>query len=113
MNPEKCNPDIAFTCGLLHDIGKLVMSELLQEETAQVDVDEGQSFVESEQKWVDMNHAELALWWEIPEIFQEVIRHHHEPSGENEQIRPLVFAVHLGDLISIMSGFDTGIDNLY
>jgi putative nucleotidyltransferase with HDIG domain len=121
LNPDCCHPDVAFTGGLLHDIGKVVMSQLLAEQDLDIveklNRDESQAFIDTEREFTEMNHAELggelASRWELPEILKQVIRYHHLPSAAEEEQRPLVYAVHLGDMIAMLGGFGTGIDNLY
>lgn len=117
LNPGYCHPDVAFTGGLLHDIGKIVMSKMLEEYKEDFDLDSGRPFVENEMIHADYNHAEigkeLAALWQLPALFQEVIEHHHVPSAAIEEMRPLIYMIHLGDIISVLGGYGTGIDNLY
>lgn len=117
LNLGNFHPDVAFTGGLLHDIGKVVLSNMLDNQQHEIDLDSGQSFIETEFAHVDSNHAEigkeLAILWELPKTFQEVIEHHHTPSAASEELRPLVYMVHLGDILSMLGGYGTGLDNLY
>ncbi len=55
----------------------------------------------------------IAQVWNLPGSLQTAIRFHHEPSLAPKAYRPLVFIVHLGDLLAMMSGWSTGIDNMY
>lgn len=112
--------DLAFTCGLLHDIGKPVLSEFLQETSGQMvtDISQGEcsNYLEAEDRHLGLDHAqvgfELARYWRLPEVLQEAIRFHHQPSRASEAYRPMVYAVHLGDMLAMMGGQGTGIDSL-
>lgn len=121
INRDRCPPDVAFTGGLLHDIGKSILSEFLkdgyQEILAELAEKEVVDFVGGERDLLGIDHAqvgyELARTWGLPEVMQMVIRHHHEPSLAPEDLKPVVYAVHLGDIIAMMGGYGTGTDNLF
>ncbi len=112
--------DLAFTCGLLHDIGKVVLSEFLKETSTQVlnAISKGEvaNYLDAESQHLGLDHAqvgfELARYWRLPEVLQEAIRHHHHPAGAAEHYRSLVYAVHLGDMLAMMGGQGTGSDSL-
>jgi len=79
-------PAVAFTAGLLHDIGKLVTNEFVTREglvRARELVLEGVPFVEAEREVLGADHAEvgaaLAYLWHLPEILVEAIALHHKP----------------------------------
>ncbi|MDX2480999.1 MAG: HDOD domain-containing protein [Desulfuromusa sp.] len=114
------SPELAFTAGLLHDIGKALISDYLQgtvsEAVELISTEEGFDYLDAEEKLVGFDHTragyELAKAWQIPEELAEVIRHHHEPANAKEEYRALVYAVHLGDNIAMMGGFGTGSDSM-
>ncbi|MBN1141279.1 MAG: HDOD domain-containing protein [Deltaproteobacteria bacterium] len=117
---EELEKELAFTAGLLHDIGKFVISSHL-EGTAEkavkvIDSGEASDYLNAEVQFSGHHHAELgfelAKHWKLPEAIQEVIRYHHEPSKALECYKPLVYAVHLGDILAMMSGHATGSDAL-
>ncbi|HYG34190.1 MAG TPA: HDOD domain-containing protein [Clostridia bacterium] len=81
------DPPIAFTIGLLHDIGKLVMNEVLTVQ-AQFGIreritKEGMSRVEAERKVTGADHAEvgacLLATWRLPDAITEAVANHHQP----------------------------------
>ncbi len=117
LNPDKFHPDVAFTSGLLHDVGKVVLSKMLDDQQQRMNLDTSKPFIENEEIYTEINHAaigrEIAMLWELPGPFREVIEHHHKPSVAGEEFRSLVYMVHLGDIIAVLGGYGTGLDNLY
>jgi putative nucleotidyltransferase with HDIG domain len=78
---------IAFTIGLLHDIGKLVMNEVLTVE-AQFNIrncitKSGLSRVDAERQVTGTDHAEvgacLLYVWRLPDAINEAVANHHKP----------------------------------
>ena len=112
--------DIAYTAGILHDIGKSVISAYLLGQTqdllAGTESGEFGDYTEAERDSLDTDHTEvgeaLAIYWNIPEILREVVRHHHCPAHAREEHKHLVYAVHLADILAMMSGSGTGVDTL-
>ncbi len=112
--------ELAFTAGLLHDIGKSLISDYLQgsvvDAVEMISTEEGLDYLDAEEKLVGFDHTqagyELAKAWQLPEELAEVIRYHHEPAKASEEFRSLVYAVHLGDNIAMMGGFGTGSDSM-
>ena len=110
--------DLAYTGGLLHDIGKAIISDFLkgtiEEATGKIDRGENADYLVAEQEIVGLDHAEvgyeLAKNWELPEPLPQLIRYHHQPSAVEESLRPLAYAVHLGDIVAMMGGCSTGSD---
>lgn len=111
---------IAFTGGLLHDIGKAIISDSLAGTSKDVldQIRQGNisDYVTAEQKLLGYDHAlagyELASYWSLPDMLKAVIQHHHQPNQAPEEYRPLVYAIHLGDIIAMMWGQDTGSDGM-
>ena len=117
---QPVNPDTAFTGGLLHDLGKAIISHFLKGKidamVAAVDRGDFTDYSGAEQKAVGLNHSEigyeLAKHWQLPEPLPSVIRYHHHPLEGAEALRPLLFVVHLADIISMMTGSGTGADTM-
>jgi putative nucleotidyltransferase with HDIG domain len=112
---------LAFTAGILHDIGKVVLSGLLEGETADMvaSVGSGQdhlSFLGAEREKLGYDHCEagaaLAEKWRLPACYCEAIRWHHQPARSQPECVPLVYAVHVGDALAMMAGAGTGADCL-
>lgn len=110
----------AFTAGLLHDIGKLVMTDLLEGLTSKIIsciVSQPETdYLDAERKLIGADHTEvgvkLAERWSLPPPIPETINYHHRPSEYKGSYQELVFIVHLGDIIAMMGGSGTGADSL-
>ncbi|MGD2036402.1 MAG: HDOD domain-containing protein [Desulfobacterales bacterium] len=111
---RKVDPSLAYTAGLLHDIGKVVLDQYVNSGFPlfyrQLN-DEGKNFSEVEKQVLGIDHTEagarLAINWSFPESLVETIRHHHNPE-DARQHNGLVHIVYLADLL--MSRFHTGLE---
>jgi putative nucleotidyltransferase with HDIG domain len=111
---KKVDPPLAYTAGLLHDIGKVVLDQFVNAGFPlfyrQVN-DEEKNFSEVEKQVLGTDHTEvgasLAINWSFPESLVETIRHHHNPE-DARQHRGLVHIIYLADLL--MSRFHTGLE---
>ena len=118
---EPLNGEVAFTCGLLHDFGKAILSGFLANTADKVvlALEKGKvdDYAAAEEKILGMDHCqagyELARHWQLPEPLPSVLRYHHEPALAPENCRALVYAVHLGDMLAMMSGRSTGADSMH
>ena len=110
----KVEPAIAYTAGLLHDIGKVVLDQYVG--TAYPHfyrkvIEEGQSAMVTERRLFGVDHTQigslLATRWSFPPSLTEVIRHHHHP--EHAEAHSLLGQiVFLADLL--MSRFNIGLE---
>lgn len=112
------NGNLAFTAGLLHDIGKVILSEYVAEEFAQIlqRVKEQQcSFVEAEQHILGFCHQEIGgrigEQWKLPDALIRCIRYHHDP-GVLDPPDPLVDTVYLANCVCLLMGIGLGADGL-
>ncbi len=81
------DPSVAYTAALLHDIGKLIITQHLDE--AAVDairslIDAGtHTRLEAERAILETDHAEVGACllqsWNLPETIVEAVAHHHKP----------------------------------
>lgn len=117
---QPINGDVAFTCGLLHDLGKSILSDFLENTSAKViqalDEKKVTSYENAESTILGIDHCEagfkLAEHWNLPEPIPSAIRYHHSPSAAPKEHRGLVYTVHLGDMLAMMAGRGTGADTL-
>jgi putative nucleotidyltransferase with HDIG domain len=110
--------DDTFTCGLLHDIGKLILLRadtplyvgILERADAEGDI----STIETETFGFD--HAELgeaaARQWGLPNVVCAAIKHHHQPMfATDDQVTPHV--LHTADALTYLKASDAETDKLF
>lgn len=80
------DPEIAFTAGLMHHIGKTALANSHRTEYERVMMtvyNEGRSFTEVENEVFGFSHAELGAavvqQWGLPDTLVLTIQHHHNP----------------------------------
>ena len=103
--PLKLNQDYAFVCGLLHDIGRLVLVTRFPEQYSMVmkRCEENDCYVlEAERAVLKVDHASvgraLAEYWKFPVIMQKAIANHHQP--EREDMGDIPAVVHVAEAMA-------------
>lgn len=111
------DPPIAFTAGLVHDIGKLVINQVLDEgkQTAirRLIADGGYSRIEGEREVIGCDHGEvgsrLLQRWRLPENIVEAVANHHHPALDRAPALSAI--VHLANVIVHEAGSAPGWDS--
>ena len=108
------DPDAAFSAGLLHDIGKMIISCFLSDEFKLLksarSENPGLSDYVLEEQVLGYNHSQiggfLAVQWKLPPKLGDAITNHHNPThslGGN----PLAYIIHVADIVSRRTFNDT------
>ncbi len=96
------DPDEAYTCGLLHDIGRFVMFQEAPEELRVIDEadwDNCEGLQATEREICGLTHSELGALacrqWSIPEAIAEIVQEHHaapqfQPQSPSAMLRAVV-----------------------
>ena len=101
---------VAFTVGLLHDIGKLAMSQAItpeiQQEIRQLIEQKGCSRAEAEKQVLGADHGEIGACllksWNLPDDIIEAVANHHNPVCEP---RPRLSVItHLANCLAHLAG---------
>lgn len=104
-------PEELFVAGLLHDIGKVVINVMIEDEAAEINklVEEGElTKFEAEKAILGVTHATVGGWlcekWNLPWSLTEPLSLHHAPHlARRAPERASI--VHLADLLVRASGF--------
>jgi len=111
-------PASAFTAGLLHDVGKILLGTYLEVDAAaiiQLAVSEKIGFDEAERRVLGIDHAEagaaLLESWDLPEDVVQAARWHHRPDDAPGRLITLDL-VHAADALSMAEGLGIGRDGL-
>lgn len=109
----------AFTAGLLHDMGKVVLGtfvDLDDEPIKEIMAADNLAFNEAEQMVLGIDHAEVAGVlldaWNLPGDVVAAARWHHKPGGADPENRQLVDLIHVADVLCINVGWGMGADGL-
>lgn len=104
---------LAYTCGLLHDIGRFAMFEISAKSVEVIDSKGWNSPIELpqvEQHILGFTHAEVgykaAVKWQLPKEVQNLIRYHHRYNismidKAPDSFKNLVILVQYADLLSV------------
>jgi putative nucleotidyltransferase with HDIG domain len=109
----------AFTAGLLHDIGKVVLGtfvEIDDDPIREIVALDNLAFDEAERMVLGIDHAEVAGAllddWSVPDAVAEAARWHHDPRRCVQKFQRLVDLVHVADVLCIKIGWGQGSDGL-
>ncbi len=99
------DPEEVSTAGLLHDLGKVVISSQLPEEYQEIVAcaEKGKRFfIDCEEEILGTNHAKIIRWvvkdWNFPITLVEPILYHHSPGlSRNAPLQTAI--VHFADIL--------------
>ena len=107
----------AFTAGLLHDLGKVVLGTFVEVDDAPIKrivQREGKTFTEAERQVLGMDHAETAgellRLWNLPAEVADAVQWHHEPSSCGSKHRAAADLLHAADTLAMRAEWGVGLD---
>ncbi|MCD6404263.1 MAG: HDOD domain-containing protein [Planctomycetes bacterium] len=108
---------VAFTAGMLHDVGKTILDNFLPEEYSKV-VElcqkDGIQMHEAELQILGATHADLgykvARKWQLPDVLCESIHWHHNAAGADDEYRRSAALISLGDYLTRHAGIGEPLD---
>lgn len=111
---------LAYTGGLLHDIGKAVLSAFLEPEVSStieaVESGRAADWLAAEKAELGVDHCEVGAMvadhFNLGPALRSVIAHHHVPGEAAEEHTDLVKIVHAADGIRALMGGDGSVDAL-
>jgi len=108
------DPEQAYLCGLMHDIGRFVLFDESTDELARVDEmswKTPQQLIEVENELCGFNHAELG-WhackkWKLPKVVELCVKEHHNYSLQTsnpklENLVKLIRIIQMADFFSVL-----------
>jgi HD-like signal output (HDOD) protein len=113
------NPELAFLCGLLRDIGKLAFDGYFG--AAYTDrviacFRPNKTFIEAEREAFGFDHcqlgAALAKRWNLPDRIVTCIGYHHYPAAPGTEHDTLIDIVHAADIVCLWAGIAIGCDGM-
>ncbi|MFT3697895.1 MAG: response regulator [Kofleriaceae bacterium] len=99
--------DLAFACGLLHDVGRVVLQLGLPSEYGQM-LEElrvtGETLVAAEKRVFGADHAAvggcLMRMWSLPDPLIEAVEHHHEPARASDATADVIAVVRVAETLA-------------
>ena len=96
----------AFAAGILHDIGKLILSQYFPADFKQIIelVEEQDLYIgKAEEQVLGVTHADVGAWlaqrWNLPDQLEDAIQYHHTPGRAPAGHGELPALIHLADFL--------------
>ncbi len=109
--------DEIFTAGLLHDVGKLILGQFVQEDYPEIErvLAHGMTFEAAEAAVLGIDHAEIGArvlaQWSLPENIVHAVRWHHAPEKFGS-VDIMLDVVHVANMLCLMIGIGVGREGL-
>lgn len=119
LKKTKTKPDVAFTAGLFHDVGKIVMSTFFKRIQRQIVMEMEKNpdarFTELERRHMGYSHDQLGglllKQWKLPRELVEAVYYLYHP--EKAKTNPeLCSIVHIANIIALASGVGVDVGGL-
>ncbi len=112
---DKVEPEIAYTAGLLHDVGKLALAFVCSDQFDEVRYYQAREqcpWRVAERQIFGFDHTdvagELLGKWKFPQSLVEVVRFYPRPGAASAELRPLVAHVHAAKHLALCLGTGVG-----
>jgi putative nucleotidyltransferase with HDIG domain len=112
-----CGEGDLFTAALLHDVGKMILSDHVAGETRKILElvrEHGYTFLDAENEVIGMTHAEVGARimsrWNFPSVLVESVRFHHHPEAVPQSAFTHFLA--LANIMALLLGYGTDTDGL-
>jgi putative nucleotidyltransferase with HDIG domain len=111
------DPGDAYTAGMLHDLGKIVMGNFVDVDIERIFAacSDAVPFDAAEREVLGTDHASIAgallRNWQFPASIIDAVLWHHRPNS-SEVDQSLTDIVHLADVLSLDAGWGMGADGL-
>lgn len=113
-------PSHAYTAGLLHDLGKIVLGTFLEvdgEQVQQVAISQNLSFEQAEREVLGVDSPEVGALlleeWNVPQAVVAIVRWHKQPERYDGDDPVSLDLVHVCDIVCRMSGYGMGVDGVH
>ncbi|MDR1741087.1 MAG: HDOD domain-containing protein [Synergistaceae bacterium] len=118
----KAEPEAAYLGGLMHDIGKVILSDYVRFGygiIVKMVEEEQVPFIEAETKVLGFDHAAVGALlmekWELPQMYYYSTLFHHRPNDLGESLseyQPVLDIVSTANSVCLMMGVGLGADGL-